>query len=365
MKHHYTHSRFLKIFATLSLIVIGATANATTHHITASDFVFTPNSVTASLGDTIQWDWITGSHTTTSLTIPGGATPWDHPLNSQDGNGSFIYVPSVNGTYNYECSIHVGLGMTGSFSVGCSPPTAEEAAITASGPTTYCKGSAPVLTVATPGLTYQWKKGNTVQSGATLQSFTPKNSGSYKCNVSNSCGTTTSNTISVTQNPLPTSSVSQSPCSGGAVLLTCTFTPSSGVTLQWRKGTTDISGATNSTYSATSKGTYKCLATITATGCTKLSGGSKVTITCRSGEVVNDNEVIVYPNPTADYFNISTSLDAKSVIYIYDLTGRLVESHEVSGSEMKVGAALSNGVYFLKIATNNQALQVIKLVKNL
>jgi len=79
----------------------------------------------------------------------------------------------------------------------------------------------------------------------------------------------------------------------------------------------------------------------------------------------NDSKVIVYPNPASDYFNISTAqLDAQSVIYIYDLTGQLVESHEVSGREMKIGAALSNGVYFLKIAANYQVQQVIKLVKN-
>jgi plastocyanin len=345
--------------------MIVAAANATTHHITASDFVFTPNSLSVNLGDTIQWDWITGNHTTSSLTIPAGAGIWDHALNSQDGNDFFRYVPSVAGTYNYQCNIHAGF-MTGSFTVGCSPPTAQQAAITAGGPTTFCKGGSVLLTVATSGLTYQWKKGNTIQTGATNQSFTVNKTGNWKCAVSNGCGTTTSNTIAVTVNPTPTSSVSQSPCSGGAVLLTCTFTPSTGVTFKWKKGTMIIAGATNSTYSATLSATYKCVVTDTETGCTKASAGSAVTINCKLGDVPNDHEVIVYPNPTSDYFNISTSqLDPQSVIYIYDLTGRLVESQEVSGGEMKIGEALSNGVYFLKIASDNEVRQVIKLVKNL
>jgi len=368
MKLNYTHTRFKRIFVTLSLIMIAAAANATKHTITAQDFSFTPSSVSANLGDTIVWTWISGSHTTTSTTIPGGATSWDHPLNSQDGNTSFMYVPSVTGTYNYQCNFHAVLfGMIGSFTVSsCSPPTTQQAAITAGGSTTFCKNGSVVLTVATPGLTYQWKKGSTNQSGATQQSFTATKSGSYKCSVSNSCGTTTSNTIAVTQNPLPTASVSQAPCNNGTVMLTCAFTPASGVTFQWRKGTTDLSGATNSTFTATSKGTYKCTVTIAATGCNKLSNGSKVTITCKlSDVVVNDNKVVVYPNPTADYFNLNTAqLDPQSVIYIYDLTGRLVESHEVSGGEMQVGETLSNGVYFLKIASNSKAMQVIKLVKN-
>src|SRR6188508_92228 len=140
MKHNYTPSRLRKLIATLSIILIAVAANATTHHITASDFVFTPNSVSASLGDTIEWDWITGNHTTTSLGIPAGAAAWSHSLNAQDGNQTFIYVPSVAGTYNYECLVHTGF-MTGTFTVGgCTPPTAQQAAITAGGPTTFCKG---------------------------------------------------------------------------------------------------------------------------------------------------------------------------------------------------------------------------------
>ena len=75
--------------------------------------------------------------------------------------------------------------------------------------------------------------------------------------------------------------------------------------------------------------------------------------------------MIVYPNPSADYFNINTAqLDPQSKIFIYDLTGRVVESYDITEGEMKVGENLSNGVYFLKIAANNQVNQVIKLVKN-
>src|ERR1043165_845241 len=109
MKNQYTHSQLLKIFVTFSFIMIAVVANATTHHITAADFTFTPSSgVTASIGDTIQWDWISGSHTTTSTTIPGGAATWDHPLNSQDGNGSFMYFPTISGYYTYKAQHHVG-----------------------------------------------------------------------------------------------------------------------------------------------------------------------------------------------------------------------------------------------------------------
>jgi hypothetical protein len=81
--------------------------------------------------------------------------------------------------------------------------------------------------------------------------------------------------------------------------------------------------------------------------------------------VKNKGEVIVYPNPTSNYFNINTAqLDPETVICIYDVTGRLYESHAVNGHEMQVGVLLSKGVYVLKIVEGKETKQVIKLVKN-
>jgi plastocyanin len=364
MKPNYTRLSLQKILFTLLFFAGAVMANATTQTVNVQNFSFTPSSFSINLGDTVKWVWVNGGHTTSSTTIPAGAAIWDHAINSSPGNTSFVYVPSVSGTYNYRCNIHFTT-MLASFTVICNPPTSAQAMINAGGPTTFCKGANVVLTVATSGLSYQWKKGSTIQTGATNQSFTASKSGNYKCDVSNSCGTTTSNSISVTQNASPTAFVSQAPCSGGAVLLTCNFTPASGVTFKWKKGNATIIGATNSTFSATQSATYKCTVTITATGCSKTSAGSSVTITCKLDDAVNTNKVVVYPNPTSDYFNINTAqLDPQSVIYIYDLTGRLLESHDVSSGEIKVGGTLSNGVYFLKIAANGETRQVIKLVKN-
>jgi hypothetical protein len=254
----------------------------------------------------------------------------------------------------------------------CNPPTAQEAAISPGGPTTFCKGSTLTLSVATAGLTYQWMKGTKNIAGATLQSYSPTKSGTYKCVVSNICGATTSNAIAVTVNPVPTVTFSQDPCSGGAVLLHAIANPNTGVTYQWRKGTKIIAGATNATYSATTAGTYKCIVTITATGCSKTSAGSGVTINCLLAGGVNADQAIrnkgdamLYPNPSSNHFSINTAqLDPKSVICIYDLSGRLYESHAVNGGTMQVGALLPKGVYVLKIVVDNETKQVIKLVKN-
>lgn len=110
MKHFY-----IKLFLALTLFGIQGQLFATTHTITVQNFSFNPSSLTANLGDTIVWQWSSGSHTTTSMTIPGSAASWDANLNSS--STSFTYVPSVVGSYSYKCTPHFASGMSGTFTI--------------------------------------------------------------------------------------------------------------------------------------------------------------------------------------------------------------------------------------------------------
>ncbi|CAN5420558.1 hypothetical protein BH11BAC1_BH11BAC1_02120 [soil metagenome] len=76
---------------------------------------FSPADFTINSGDTIMWVWGSGNHTTTSVSIPSGATPWDELINHNAT--MFIYVPLLTGSYNYECSFHASMGMIGHFTV--------------------------------------------------------------------------------------------------------------------------------------------------------------------------------------------------------------------------------------------------------
>ncbi|HTB31175.1 MAG TPA: T9SS type A sorting domain-containing protein, partial [Bacteroidia bacterium] len=71
---------------------------------------------TATIGDTVEWDWVNGGHTTTSRSglIPAGAATWSNPMNSS--STTFQYVITVAGTYNYWCAIHT-TAMEASFTV--------------------------------------------------------------------------------------------------------------------------------------------------------------------------------------------------------------------------------------------------------
>jgi plastocyanin len=94
--------------------------------VTVKDFSFNPVSLThVQSGDTIQWVWQSGIHTTTSTSIPNGAMPWDTPITEEFP--LYELVPLMSGTYSYECTPHASMGMKGSFTVtgtyGINDPT--------------------------------------------------------------------------------------------------------------------------------------------------------------------------------------------------------------------------------------------------
>jgi plastocyanin len=92
------------ILAAFVLFLFALRANSTTWTVTVRDFQFTPNNFNAVVGDTVKWQWINGSHTTTSLTVPSGAAPWDHAMNVS--SQTFKYVITTAGAYHYKCTPH-------------------------------------------------------------------------------------------------------------------------------------------------------------------------------------------------------------------------------------------------------------------
>jgi plastocyanin len=100
--------------ALISLMMLSHPVQATKWIVNVQNFSFSPDNLpNVIVGDTIRWNWINGSHTTTSTTIPGGAASWDHPLNSS--STFFEYHVTIAGTYNYKCTPHQAMGMVGSF----------------------------------------------------------------------------------------------------------------------------------------------------------------------------------------------------------------------------------------------------------
>jgi len=101
---------YVILFAVFSITSVSQAAMTT---VNVSDNLFTPNNFTITVGDTIMWMWVNGTHTTTSTTIPVGAAAWDELIDQN--STSYMYVVSTTGTYNYRCTFHYTMGMIGQF----------------------------------------------------------------------------------------------------------------------------------------------------------------------------------------------------------------------------------------------------------
>jgi hypothetical protein len=135
--------------------------------------------------------------------------------------------------------------------------------------------------------TYQWKKNgvNVGTNSPTYSNASLTNGNQITCVMTSnlpgvSGSPATSNTITMQVNAVPTSTVTTAGpttfCSG-TNLLTLTANSGTGLTYQWYKGTTALSGATAISYVPTSTGTYKVLVT-NVSGCTKYSSTVAVTV---------------------------------------------------------------------------------------
>ena len=127
-------------------------------------------------------------------------------------------------------------------------------------------GQSASFTVAATGsgtLTYQWTKGGINISGATSATYTivstaSGDAGSYAVVVTNSVGSVTSMTVTLTVSAAPvgptitTQPSAQSVTAGQSASFTVAATGSGMLTYQWTKGGISISGATSATYTIVS-----------------------------------------------------------------------------------------------------------------
>ena len=120
--------RSLRSFITsLVLLVAGpAVALGAVHNVTVQNFSFVPQDITVQQGDTIQWNWASGTHTVTNGTNPsatGAGTLFDAPMDSD--NIVFSWNVTVEpGVLDYHCGPHWFAGMTGTITVEPAAPTA-------------------------------------------------------------------------------------------------------------------------------------------------------------------------------------------------------------------------------------------------
>ena len=105
----------------LSLTIIGF-ASAETVNVDVSDFAFTPADIVCSVGDTVVWTMVSGTHTTSSTSVPAGASTWDYTFTGV--GDTYSYIIQVAGDYTYQCNFHPTL-MQGTIRAGYALPLVE------------------------------------------------------------------------------------------------------------------------------------------------------------------------------------------------------------------------------------------------
>lgn len=272
----------------------------------------------------------TGADTTLSVTATpstGLSFQWTrNDVNLVDGGGvsgattSVLSLTSVSpkDTGTYRCIV----------TNGCPSVTSQAASVvvntlpvitTKPVALSRCSGTTATFTVAatgTPSPTFRWKKGTSYLtnvigqiSGATSASLTlsgidAADAGTYSCEVSNSCGTVTTDAVALTVTSAPVISTQPAAlvqCTGSNAVFTVAATGTPSPTYQWKKGTTNltnvagqISGATSATLTLSAidsndAGTYSCIVT---NACKSITS-DEVTLTLNAAPVITTQPVAI------------------------------------------------------------------------
>ena len=231
-------------------------------------------------------------NTVTLTASATGASSFQWYLNGNPITGATgqNYTAGVTGDYTVTIANASGCTATSAVTTVTVYPSLGTltAFISASGPITFCQGGNVVLTANSTGATgYQWLFNGTPIGGATSQTYTATESGSYSVSVSNPCATVTSAAVTITVNPVPatptvTAGSSTTFCQGSSVVLSANT--SGATSYQWFDAGVAINGATTGTETVQASGTY----TVTITNTSGCTSNPSATTT-----------VVVNPAPTA------------------------------------------------------------------
>lgn len=290
----------------------------------------------------------------------GSSYQWYNNGTALSGATNNNYASTTGGSY----TVKVGACTSTPTVITVNPlPTAT---ITANGSISFCLGNNVTLNGNTgTGLGYQWRKANTNIAGATNASYLANTSGSYTLKVTNTTTgcTKISTAVTVTANAVPATPVITR---NGLV-----FTSNVATGNQWYKNGAAISGATASTYTATTTGCYHTKVSNT-NGCSTASD----TLCVASVRMSDNNElttenmdnvfnISVIPNPNNGVFELNIqnneeNTDAKLIIV--NMIGQVVYSKNMAleAGESTQAISLENinsGVYFVRIQLREKMIE--------
>ena len=207
-------------------------------------------SVTASGTAPLSYQWVKGTTWISGATTASYTTP----ATTMQENGAQFHV-IVSNAIGSVTSSTVTLTVNANVVAPAITQQPANQAVSAGQTATFS-----VTATGTAPLTYQWQKGTTNIGGATSSSYTTPattaadNNTQYKVVVSNSAGNATSNAATLTVNSTPVApTITLQPAdktvtAGQTATFSVTATGTAPLSYQWQKGTTNINGATSSSY---------------------------------------------------------------------------------------------------------------------
>ncbi len=254
-------------------------------------------SVSATGSGTLSYQWQKNQANLSNGGHYSGVTNATMSISSADANDAANYRCVVTDSNGSSTSNEAALTVISSTTI-TQQPTAQN----------VCTGSSAGFTVTASGvaLTYQWQK-NSVNlnngghySGVTTAALTvspadSSDAANYRCVVSGSCGTATSNQASLTikaATSITGQPANQSVASGGTANFSVTATGNGTLTYQWQKNSVNLSNGghysgvttatlTISTANSSDAASYRCVVT---GGCGSATSNS-ATLTVTGGAV--------------------------------------------------------------------------------
>lgn len=228
------------------------------------------------------------------------------------------------------------------------------------GNSSFCQGQSLTLTTTDPSGSHLWS------TGATTSTLMVTAAGNYSVVVTDSNGCTSSDTISVTVNPLPSALFNFTPGAGG---LDYTFSDLSGggpTSWSWNFGDNGTSNVANPSHTYTTSGVYTVTLIVT-----NACGSDTTTMSLTVVSVANvlaGSEILVSPSPATSFFvfEVNGLVDGALQVTLLDLQGKACGQwnySDAAGSvKEKVEASrFPRGVYILQFS-NEQFVEQRKVV---
>ncbi|HTB31766.1 MAG TPA: T9SS type A sorting domain-containing protein, partial [Bacteroidia bacterium] len=211
------------------------------------------------------------------------------------------------------------------------------------------------------GFTYEWVTGNTTDT----LTVDPSSNTTYTIYATDNTGCIDSAEANVTVNSLPLVLLNAETYS------VCTTDTSDTLAGSPSGGTYAGPNLTGNIFHPNLAGTGTFNFTYTYTdsaGCTAVGNQSIIVSICTGIQtMLNSQRIAVYPNPANSEFTVELqSGDAAQLLQLYTVTGQLVYEHQYASTENSQLSfvntqALSNGVYFLKVALKDGSTLVQKV----